>query len=129
MSWNYPSAYNSMYVYPVWTYVPPSGPPTMQGYLYVATDGAGNILQNQSFFRDASSNTFQRLASISGSGDPASGGSLSFTLNNGVTYPGGTSPASSTGSGFVFTGIFSNLAQNQTNWGAGHQSGAKEAAA
>ena len=128
MSWNYPSAYNNMYVYPVWLYIPPNGSPTMQGYLYVATDGAGNILQNQSFFRDTSNN-FQRVASISGSGDPTSGGSLSFTLNSGTTYPGGTSPASSTGSGFVFTGIFSMLAQVQTNWGAGHQSGAREEAA
>lgn len=128
MAWNYPSAYNSMYVYPVWTYIPPNGSPTMQGYLYVATDGAGNILQTQSFFRDTSNN-FQRVAQISGSGDPASGGSLSFVLNNGTTFPGGTSPANSTGAGFVFTGIFSNLAQVQTNWGAGHQSGAREEAA
>jgi hypothetical protein len=94
----------------------------------VATDSSGSILQNQSFFRDPSNN-FQRVAQISGSGSPSAGGTLSFVLNDGTTYSNGTSAPNSTGGGFVFTGVFSNLAGTPTNWGAGHQSGAREEAA
>jgi hypothetical protein len=127
MSWNYPTAYLNLFMYPVWTNV--SNVYTQQGYVYIATDGSGNIIQNQCMFRDTSNN-FHRVTAITASGNLTQGGSLDFTIDTGVHFPNGTCPANAPSTSFAFTGIFSTgLAEVQTNWGAGHQSGAKEAAA
>jgi hypothetical protein len=113
-------------MYPVWTNV--GNVYTQQGYLYVATDTSGNIIQNQSMFRDTSNN-FHRVTAITASGNLTQGGSLDFTIDTGVRFPNGTSPANQPSTSFAFTGIFSQFEDAQTNWGAGHQSGAREEAA
>jgi len=127
MSWNYPTINFNICMYPVWTVVG-SNPPTQQGVLYVATDMSGNVAQGQCMFRDMQ-NVLHRVTTITASGNPSAGGSLDFTIDTGVHYPNGTAAAASSTS-FVFSGVFSaGLELIQTNWGAGHQSGAREAAA
>ena len=130
MSWNYPTAvtYN-VYVYPVWTIE--AGVIKQRGRLHLATDASGNILIDHCTFRDTAStpNVFHTITKIdAASGSPNLGGSLDFTLDDGTHFAGGSSQPNLPAS-FFFTGILSQFEEAQTNWGAGHQSGAVEEAA